>query len=234
MSVYHDRLHDLWWQWGQPSKLRVLVGCEYSDTVASEFRKLGHFAVTCDLLETESNYGQRYHIQDDVLGVVTCGFTWDIVILHPPCTALCVSGNRWYGQGQPRHKERIEAIHWTTQLWHEAAQRCDHVALENPVGVLNKYGGIIPRPKYVQPWMFGDMQQKKTGLWLHGLPPLMETDNVYGAMMELPVAERQAIWYASPSEDRGKERSRTFPGMATAMADQWSRFVMTCKQENIE
>lgn len=142
----------------------------------------------------------------------------DIAILHPPCTKIANSGNRWYGQGQPRYHERLEALQWTEELWNLAKKKAKRVCMENPVGSLK----LDVKPQYIQPYMFGHMEQKKTGLWLWNLPPLKETDNVYEEMMKLPRKERERVWYMSPGKDRGKERSRFFPGIAAAMVSQWA------------
>ena len=197
--------------------MNVLVGCEYSGTVGWEFLKRGHNVWTCDLLPSECD--EVPHFQGDVFDAIKMygdEFEWDLIILHPPCTALCVAGNRHYA-GTP---ERHQALQWTWALWELAKNNAKAVALENPVGVL---GRAIDKPaQYIQPWEFGHPETKKTGLWLHNLPPLEPTDNVYDHMMSLPKKERHRIWYASPDEDRGKERSRFYTGIAKAMAEQWT------------
>jgi len=189
--------------------MKVLIGCEESQEVCKAFRAKGHEAYSCDLQDC-SGGKPEWHIKGDVLNYLDDG--WDIVILHPPCTAITVSGNRWYGVGQPRHNERVEAVKWTQELWDKATSVCGKVALENPVGVLNSMGDF-PKPHYIQPWQFGHGETKKTGFWLHGLEPLKPTNIVEG--------RDQRIWKIPPSEDRGKLRSKTFPGIAKAMADQW-------------
>ena len=118
----------------------------------------------------------------------------------------------------PYHIQRLEAMVWTLDLWWEATEKCDKVYLENPVGVLSK---IMDTPQYIQPYQFGHAETKKTGLWLNGLDPLKETNNVYDEMMTLPKKDRHKIHYASPSPDRWKIRSTTYKGIARAMADQW-------------
>jgi hypothetical protein len=194
--------------------MRILVGCEYSNTVSGAFRDAGHDAWSCDLLPSE---GPRdWHIQGDVGLAITEFGDWDLIILHPPCTALCVAGNRYYAGTD----ERLKAIAWTEYLWSRACHYSRRAALENPVGVLSS--AYAPPDQYIQPWQFGHPETKKTGLWLHGLPPLKETDNVYEHMMTLPKKERHRIWYASPGVSRGKERSRFYPGIAKAMAEQWT------------
>lgn len=185
--------------------MRVLVACEYSGKVREAFRKLGHDAWSCDLLPADDN--SPFHIQGDCVPVIQqC---WDIIIMHPPCTALAVSGNRWYGKGMPKHSERLESIKWTTALYNLAKEHARAGAcMENPVGVLP-----IKPTQYIQPWQFGHGETKKTGLWLHGLPPLEPTNIVEG--------REQRIWKLPPSPDRWKIRSTTFQGIADAMANQW-------------
>jgi len=195
--------------------MKILVACEYSGIVRDAFAKRGHDAMSCDLLPTEK---EGKHHQGDVQDLLD--EPWDMIIAHPPCTALAVSGNRWYGEGQPKHNERLESVAWTKALWDSCIKVSPRVCFENPVGVLPKMGGL-PGPQYIQPWMFGHMEQKKTGLFLSGLPPLRETVNTFSEMMNLTVQERQRIFYLPPSEDRWKIRSKTFQGIADAMAEQW-------------
>jgi len=194
--------------------MKVLVGCEYSATVARAFRDRGHDVMTCDLEPTEDR--SIPHFQGDVFEAVWK--TWDLIILHPPCTALCVAGNRHYSGTQ----HRDAAIDWTINLWEYAVNHSRYVALENPVGVLSS---AWRKPsQYIQPWQFGHMETKKTGLWLHNLPPLKPTNNVYDEMMKLPMKDRHRVWYASPGKDRGKERARFYAGIAEAMAEKWGDY----------
>ena len=191
--------------------MKVLIGCEESQAVTKEFRKLGHEAYSCDVQECSGGHPE-WHLQCDVFKAI--GFKkWDLIVLHPPCTKIAVSGNRWYGEGQDKHTERLNAVAWTQDLWNYAISVCDKVALENPVGVLNKYGNF-PKPHYIQPWQFGHGETKKTGFWLYGLKALQPTDIVKG--------REQRIWKMPPSKDRGKLRSKTYPGIAKAIAEQWS------------
>ena len=184
--------------------MRVLVACEYSGKVREAFRKLGHDAWSCDLLPADD--GSEFHIQGDCVPVIMRG--WDLIIMHPPCTALCVSGNRWYGRGMPKHQERIDSIEWTTGLFELAKQHAKSVAMENPVGVLP-----MKPTQYIQPWQFGHGETKRTGLWLHNLKPLEPTDIVEG--------RENRIHKMPPSADRWKIRSETYQGIADAMAAQW-------------
>jgi len=197
--------------------MRVLIGCESSGTVREAFRALGHDAWSCDLLPADD--GSPFHLQEDITSLLamvspsrlTAGAfdRWDLIIMHPPCTALCVSGNRWYGKGKPKHAERLKAIEWTVALWEQAVRVCPRVCMENPVGVLP-----MKATQWVQPWEFGHGETKRTGLWLHGLPLLRPTDIVEG--------REQRIWKLPPSADRWKIRSKTYQGIANAMAAQWS------------
>lgn len=195
--------------------MKVLIACEYSGRVRDAFIAKGHDAISCDLLPTDS---PGPHYQGDVFDLLNQD--WDLIIAHPPCTALAVSGNAWYGEGQPKYQERLEAVEWTKKLWKACKKVSDKVCFENPVGVLPRLGGL-PKPGYVHPWQHGHMEQKKTGLFLHGLDPIKETENVYQEMIKLPKNERERLHYLPPSEDRWKIRSTTYQGIANAMADKW-------------
>lgn len=161
--------------------------------------------MSCDLLPSETD-GEHY--QGDMFDLDFSEF--DLVIAHPPCTALCVSGNRWYA-GTDARRDAAEFI-W--RIWSLPVGR---LAIENPVGVINTLLPEMPRPQYVQPWMFGHGETKKTGLWTRGLPELVPTDIVEG--------REGRIWKLPPSPDRWKIRSTTYPGIADAMADQWGRIL---------
>ena len=196
--------------------MRVLVGCEESGVVREAFRAKGHDAWSNDIIPARDN---GPHILGDVFEAINM-YNWDLIILHPPCTALSVSGNKTYGAGKEKNYLRKESLIWTKELFEQAKIKATiGVCLENPVGVLWKY--LDETPQYVQPWMFGHTEQKKTGLLLHNLPRLHPTNNVYEEMMKLPRKEREKIFYMSPSKDRGKERSVTYKGIAEAMAEQW-------------
>lgn len=193
----------------------VLIACESSGTIRECFRKLGHNAWSNDILPADD--GSPYHLQGDCKDAILSQ-KWDLIIMHPPCTALAVSGNAWYGKGMPKHAQRLESIEWTTKLWELATSVCDKVCMENPVGVLP-----FKPTQYVQPWMFGHPESKKTGLWLHGLPKLTETNNVKKQYDALPKNQQQRLHYLPPSKDRWKIRSKTFQGIAEAIADQWGK-----------
>ena len=193
--------------------MRVLIGCEESQAVCKAFRAKGHEAYSCDILDCSGGHPE-WHIKGDVLDAISQG--WDLIILHPPCTALAVSGNAWYGRGMVKNDQRLEAIQWILALFEHAKKHAPRVAFENPVGVLP-----VKPNQYVQPWMFGHPESKKTGLWLHNLPPLTATNNVKDAFDALPKNQQQRLHYLPPSKDRAKIRSKTFLGIAKAMADQW-------------
>ena len=198
------------------TRMNVLVACEYSGTVRNAFRSRGHNAYSCDLLPSDDE--SPYHFHCDLYDVISR--EWDIIIAHPPCTALTVAGNGTYGEGMPKHSERILSAIWTKNLWDNMLSVCDKVCLENPVGVLRRLAGFH-KPQYIQPYQFGHLEQKKTALFLNGLPELKETNNVYNEMMKLPKKERQKMFYMGPSKDRWKDRSKTYDGIAQAMAEQW-------------
>lgn len=184
--------------------MKVLVACEYSGKVRDAFIRKGHDAISCDFLPTDV---PGPHVMGDCVPLIRRG-GWDLIIMHPPCTALAVSGNRWYGRGMPKHGERLKAIDWTTGLFELAKMHSVSVCMENPVGVLP-----MKPTQYIQPWQFGHGETKKTGLWLHNLPLLEPTNIVEG--------RDQRIWRLPPSADRWKIRSETFQGIADAMASQW-------------
>ena len=141
----------------------ILVGCEESQTVTKAFRDKGYEAYSCDLVETRGN--PDWHIQGDIMDNLE---GWDLIILHPDCTAMAVSGNRWYGENMPLNQKRLDAIEWTVNLWETAKKNCNHVVLENPVSVIFKY--LDAKVQYVQPWQFGHGETKKTGFALHNVP----------------------------------------------------------------
>jgi len=187
--------------------MQILIGCEESQTVTKAFRKNGHNAYSCDTQPTRGN--NFWHYQKDIMKVIPTN-NWRLIILHPDCTAMAVSGNRWYGKGKPLHHKRIEAINWTLKLWELAKQFSDRVALENPVSVIFSH---LSNVHYIQPWQFGHGETKKTGFALHGLPPLKPTNIVDG--------RDQRVWKMPPGETRKRDRSKTFDGIAAAMAEQW-------------
>ncbi len=203
--------------------MRVLILCESSGQLRRRFYDAGHMVVSCDLLPCDDpkHTSSAYHYEADAMELVKNLGEWDLVVAHPPCTALTVAGNAHYGEGQPRYKERLDAAKWTRELWDECCKRSKRVAFENPVSVLTRLAGL-PKATYVHPWQHGHKEQKKTAFHLHNLPPITETNNVYTEMMELPIRERQRIHYLPPSKDRWKVRSKTFSGIADAIVKQWA------------
>lgn len=192
--------------------MRVLVACEFSGVVRDAFIRAGHDAVSCDLLPSDSDFGP--HVQGDVLSLLYSE-PWDLMIAHPPCTHLAVSGRAWFKYKLP---EQSLALAFVEMLLDAPVER---IALENPVGVISTR---IRKPdQIIQPYQFGHMEQKKTCLWLKNLPPLVPTDDVYDAMMLLPKNKRERLNYLSPGPDRWKLRSTTFTGIAEAMAAQWGK-----------
>lgn len=187
----------------------ILVGCEESGTITKEFRDSGYEAYSCDLKPTRGN--PDWHYQDDIMNIIPLHF-WDMIILHPDCTKLAVSGNRWYGEGTDRHEERKKAIKWTKKLWDLAKKHTNKLALENPVSVIFKHLDY-EQLFYVQPWMFGHGETKKTGFAVIGLPPLMPENIVEG--------REQRVWKMPPSDTRKRDRSKTYPGIAKAIVNQW-------------
>ena len=214
--------------------MKVLIACEYSGVVRDAFAEQGHDAWSCDLLPCERG-GKHY--QCDVLYLLNqfkTGYRdmkshyWDFIGLHIPCTEVGLCGNKHYGKGMPKHQKRLDAITWTKEIIDTAKSICDKVYYENPKNVMGAYIG--KRTQAIQPYQFGHMEQKETWLWLWGLPKLVETNNVYNEMMKLPKRERERIFHMSPSDRRGLERSRTYPGIAKAMAEQWGGVVEIKKQ----
>ena len=196
---------------------RVLVAFERSGQVRRAFDNLyWHEDIACFSCDLEpSDDESPRHIQADAFEAITF-HPWDLIIMHPPCTALAVSGNRHYGKGKPKHAQRLRSIDYTMELWQTAKTWGDRVAMENPVGVIP-----MQASQYIQPWEYGHPESKKTGLWLYDLPPLTPTDNVKAEYDALPKAQAQRIHYMPPSADRARLRSETFEGIAYAMAEQW-------------
>ena len=188
-------------------KKRVLIACEYSGTVREAFRKRGFDAWSCDLLPTET---PGRHIQGDVLKAVNDG--WDLMVAHPPCTHLAVSGARHFPEKISDGRQQ-DAIDFFMAMVNAPAR---HIAVENPVCIMSS---IYRRPdQIIQPWQFGHGETKATCLWLKNLPKLKPTRIVDG--------REQRIWKMAPGPDRAKERSRTYQGIADAMAEQWGDAVL--------
>ena len=193
--------------------MRVLVACEESQAVTKELRRLGHEAFSCDI-EPCSGGHPEWHLQEDVTPLLKQ--RWDMIIAFPPCTHLAVSGAAWFEQ--KRKDGRQQAAIDFFMLFVNA--ECERIDIENPVGIMST---IYKKPsQIVQPYEYGHMEQKKTCLWLKGLPLLQPTNNVYAQMMELPKNKRERLHYLPPSPERAKLRSKTIPGIAKAMAEQWA------------
>lgn len=213
--------------------MKVLVACEESQTVCIEFRKLGHEAYSCDLQECSGGHPE-WHIKGDVLEVINTG--WDMMIAFPPCTHLAVSGAAWFEQKRKDGRQK-EGIDFFLTL---ANAPIFKIAIENPVGIMSKE---FRKPnQIIQPYYFGDEFQKTTCLWLKNIPPLYHNakPNLFdqnvthvgrGEMIEFASGKRMAKWYAMLRADsgRGKIRSKTFPGIARAMAEQWGGNILNQK-----
>lgn len=180
--------------------MKVIVACEFSGIVRDAFLARGHDAISCDLLPTER---PGPHIQGDIRDVDLTGY--DLMVAHPPCTHLAVSGARWF---KDKRAEQEEALEFVRYLLDAPVPR---IALENPVSVISSR---IRKPdQIIQPWQFGEGEVKATCLWLKGLPKLAPTEIVEG--------RHPRVHYASPGPERWKERSRTYAGIARAMSEQW-------------
>ncbi len=195
--------------------MRVLVACEYSGRVRDAFRALGHYAMSCDTLPTEAD---GPHYQGDVRDVLRDG--WDLMIAHPPCTYLSVSGMHWTTRGKRDPQLTEDALNFVRLLMDAPIPR---IAIENPVSVISSR--IRPPNQIVNPYQFGEDASKKTCLWLKGLPPLRPT-----AFVEPRMIDGKPRWgnqcdsgqnKLAPSDDRWKDRSRTYAGIAAAFASQW-------------
>ncbi len=197
--------------------MKVLIACEESGTVREAFKRLGHDAWSCDLKPTKIP-GQHY--KGDIFDIIN---NWDIIggkprvlIGHPDCTYLTNSGVCWLYKDDTRWSKMLDASWFFKQLW---SLDIEYICLENPIP--HKYGQLPPYTQIVQPWMFGHTERKATCLWLKGLPKLKETNNVREEMLKLPKAQQQRIHYMSPGPQRAEKRSKTFSGLAEAMATQW-------------
>ena len=222
--------------------MNILVACEESQRVTIEFRKLGHNAFSCDIIDCSGGHPE-WHIKQDVLPLLNgnCSFQtvdgvlhtidskWDMIIAFPPCTYLTVTGNCWfnverYGEKAiRRYKDREQAIKFFMSF---ANANCDRIAIENPVGIMSTEWR---KPnQIINPWLFGDAFEKKTCLWLKGLPELTPTNIVdIPPRKKFDSGKTMPSWYAEawhlPKEERAKLRSKTFPGIAKAMAEQWTK-----------
>lgn len=208
--------------------MKILIACEESQRVTIEMRRLGHEAYSCDIQEPSGGHPE-WHIHGDALKALRGGIIktmdgethvvgkWDMMIAHPPCTHLAASGARWFAEGKKPLSLREEAADFFLKF---AKANIPKIAVENPVSVMST---IYRKPdQIIHPWQYGHVEEKTTCLWLKGLPKLKPTNNVREEMMKLNKKERERIWYMSPGPERAKERSKTFPGIARAMAEQWA------------
>lgn len=213
--------------------MKILVACEESQRVCIAFREKGHEAFSCDLVK-ESGHHPEYHIQEDALFLLKKDLTfitndgtphyvdkWDMLIAFPPCTDLCVTGNRWFANGYKSFDLRIAAANFFMKF---AEFDCEKIAIENPVGIMST---IFRKPdQIIHPYLFGDPVKKRTCLWLKGLPKLTPTNDVRDNVKIHVMKDGKKIdaWYYdlwNKPKIRAEMRSKTFPGIAKAMAEQW-------------
>lgn len=219
-------------------KIKILIGCEESQTITKAFRELGHEAYSCDLKPCSGGHPE-WHLQMDIYLAMNL-YQFDFIGLHPVCTKMTLSGNRHYAPGKPKNIERLESVEWTIKLYKHACEFAKYVYMENPMGAMNG-DSRLSKPQIIQPYFFGDEFQKTTCLWLHNLPHLYhnKTPNLFDEKVthvgkgEIWIAKSGKVmpkWFAdSPStnnEENRAIRSKTFPGIAKAMAEQWSEFIL--------
>ena len=208
--------------------MQILVACEESQAVTVELRRLGHEAYSCDIQNCSGGH-EEWHIQQDAIPLLNgkCSFhtmdgtehtllkKWDMIIAFPPCTHLCNSGARWFSEGRKPIRLREEAADFFMRF---VNADCEKIAIENPIGIMSSR---YRKPnQIIHPWQFGHPERKSTCLWLKNLPNLVETDNVKEYMLTLPEKQQSRIWWLGSGH--AKERSKTFPGIAAAMALQWA------------
>ena len=222
---------------GEISDMNALIGMEESQEVMLAMLNKGIDAYSCDLKPCSGGYPER-HLQMDIYDAINSR-KWYFIGLHPVCTKMTLSGNRHYAPGKPKHYERLESIEWTINLWKYATSVCDKVYMENPMGVMNS-DKRLPKPQIIQPYYFGDEFQKTTCLWLHGLPKLYHSKQVdlfesevthvgRGEMWTAKSGKVMPKWFAESASTNNEAnrtlRSKTFPGIAKAMAVQWSKLL---------
>jgi len=202
--------------------MKVLVACEFSGVVRDCFIALGHDATSCDFLDSEA-IGP--HIKGDCLKPLY-EEEWDLVIAHPPCTYLSSSGLHWNKKQPERAQKTEDALQFVSDIWNAPVEK---MCLENPVGCINTRLSFMPKPQYIQPYDFGEDASKKTGLWLRGLPNLKATDHFPGRTVEIQ-GKKYNRWSNQSDSGQSKlgggsghERSKTYFGIAAAMATQWGR-----------
>lgn len=216
-------------------RLSVLVACEFSGVVRRAFHDLGHEAFSCDILESEDH--SQYHLQSDAVAAIRSGLLgkpWDLVICHPPCQYLANSGVRWLYDKDGSHAEsRWDSMHRGARFFVDCWEACELSgvgawAFENPIMHKHAKAAIqalhrrIPLPSFFQPWEHGHPESKKTGLYLYNLPALKPSADALAEFKALKYGDRSRVHYASPGPNRWKERSRTLPGVAKALAKQFS------------
>ena len=213
----------------EPKDIYILVACEESQAIANEFRKRGFNAFSCDL-EPCSGGHPEYHYRMDCFTIIN-SCKWDLVIAHPPCTHLSAYGARWWNDPSRPDKPRLqqEAIEFFMKFTEIIGKHAEHVAIENPIGIMSR---IYRKPdQIVQPYWFGDPARKSTCWWLFDLPKL-KPDNMVeeGEWFDCGNGKRMAKWYRDawnlPPKERAKARSKTFPGMARAIAEQWGDYLL--------
>jgi hypothetical protein len=193
--------------------MRAVITCEESQVVTIALRELGHEAYSCDLLECSGGFPE-WHIKGDAREVIKLG--WDFAGLHSPCTYTAICGNRHY-YNSPK---RVEGANLTKELWELIKNNCTHGYLEQPKTIMQRFIG--KKSQVIHPYQFGHGETKETWLWLHNLPFLFPTNEVSG--------RENRIWKMAPSAERSKLRSKTYPGIAQAMADQWSAYILSKKK----
>lgn len=193
--------------------MKILVACEESQAVAIAFRNKGHEAYSCDIQDCSGGHPE-WHIKDDVRNILNQ--KWDMVIAHPVCKYLANSGVSWIYKDNTRMQKVKEAAEFFMMFYN---CNCEKICIENPIP--HKYGELPKYSQIIQPYMFGHMESKATCLWLKGLPKLKETNNVKSEMLLLPKNISQRLHYLPPGPEREKLRSKTYPGIAAAMAEQW-------------
>lgn len=219
--------------------MKILIACEESQAITIEMRILGHECYSCDIIECSGGHPE-WHIMQDVIPLLNgnCKFKtmdgiehiiegkWDLIIAHPPCTYLTLAGNKWY---KPEFAERFpnrliqrqQAVDFFMKF---VNADCERIAIENPVGIMSS---VYRKPdQYIEPYQFGDAEKKKTGLWLKGLEKLEYTNIVEPVIIHCKSGVNEPRWHMEtmklPPEERSKARSKTFPGIARAMAEQWT------------
>lgn len=199
--------------------MRVLVACEFSGRVREAFANRGHYAVSCDLLETELPESQNSkHYLGDVRDIL--GDDWDLIIAHPPCTYLAQSGVQWLKKVPGRWEQMIDAVKFFNLF---LSHPCERICIENPIMHSHAKQGLLVKDytQKIQPYFFGHPERKQTCLWLKNLPKLKVTNNLEQQVLFMHKADKDKVHWEPPGPERQKNRSRTYLGVAKAMAAQW-------------